>query len=190
MDDAAIHRVSGNAYDLSLHLLEHIGSPRAYALAMTRVVRNEVCGSITACSLSLRGENEVSDAAIHRVSRETNDLSLRLLAHSGSPRAYALAMTRVVENGAEQTLKKLGFFFFWGTRGFTVAHKENSGIALTFVEGDNRINTCDHISPNADCNCPHQCHSRATFPIPNPADKEKESDIDIEQGNNPPRIID
>ena len=134
-DDAAIHRVSGNAYDLSLRLLEHSGSPRAYALAMTRVVRNEVCGSITACSLSLRGENEVSDAAIHRVSRETNDLSLRLLVHSGSPRAYALAMTRVVENGGEQTFKKLRFFSFWGTRGFTVAHKENSGIALHFCRG-------------------------------------------------------
>ena len=63
---------------------------------------------------------------------------------------FALAMTRVVENGVEQTFKKLRFFPFWGTRGFTVAHKENSGIALTFVEGDNRINTCDHISPNAD----------------------------------------
>ena len=99
-------------------------------------------------------------------------------------------MTRVVENGGEQTFKKLRFFPFWGTRGFTVAHKENSGIALTFIESDNRINTSDHIAPNADCNCPHQCHSRATFPIPNPADKEKESDINIEQGYNPPRIID
>ena len=56
--DAAIHRVSHNAYDLSLRLLAHSGSPRASALAMTRVVRNEVCGSITACSLSLRGGNE------------------------------------------------------------------------------------------------------------------------------------
>ncbi|MDC3336022.1 hypothetical protein OAV71_05890 [Opitutales bacterium] len=39
--------------------------------------------------MSLRGENEVSDAAIHRVSRETNDLSIRLLVHSGSPRAFS-----------------------------------------------------------------------------------------------------
>ena len=31
----------------------------------------------------------MSDAAIHRVSRETNDLSLRLLVHSGSPRAFS-----------------------------------------------------------------------------------------------------
>ena len=177
-----------NAYGLSLRLLAHSGSPRAYALAMTRCKECSVRFDYT--SLSLRGENEVSDAAIHRVSRDANDLSLRLLVHSGSPRATALAMTRVVENGGEQTFKKLRFFFFWGTRGFTVAHKENSGIALTFIEGDNRINTSDHIAPNADCNCPHQCHSRATFPVPDPADKEKESDINIEQGNNPPRIID
>ena len=61
--------------------------------------------------------------------------------------------------------------------------------SFTFIEGDNRINTSDHIAPNADCNCPHQCHSRATFPIPNPADKEKESDINIKQGNNSPWII-
>ena len=35
----------------------------------------------------------MTDAAIHRVSRKANDLSLRLLVHSGSPRAFALAMT-------------------------------------------------------------------------------------------------
>jgi len=34
--DAAINRVSHNAFDLSLRLLAHIGSPRAYALAMTK----------------------------------------------------------------------------------------------------------------------------------------------------------
>ena len=36
---------------------------------------------------------KVTDAAIHRVSHNAFDLSLRLLAHSGSPRDYALAMT-------------------------------------------------------------------------------------------------
>jgi len=48
-DDAAIHRVSGNVIDLSLRLLDHSGSPRAFsprddksedALAMTRLVNN------------------------------------------------------------------------------------------------------------------------------------------------------
>ena len=35
-DDAAIHRVSEDAFDLSLRLLPPSGSPRAFALAMTR----------------------------------------------------------------------------------------------------------------------------------------------------------
>ena len=58
---------------------------------------------------------------------------------------FALATTRVVENGGEQTFKKLRFFFFWGTTAFPVSHKENLGIALTFMEGKNRIDTGDHI---------------------------------------------
>ena len=37
----------------------------------------------------------MTDAAIHRVPRYMNDLSLRLVVHSESQRAYALAMTRV-----------------------------------------------------------------------------------------------
>ena len=127
MTDAAIHRVSHNAYDLSLRLLAHSGSPRASALAMTRVVRNEVCGSITACSLSLRGENEVSDAAIHRVSGNAYDLSLRLLAHSGSPRANALAMTRLEWTGSEYN--------------FVIARKERSERRgnPSYLEGDERL---------------------------------------------------
>ena len=36
---------------------------------------------------------EVSEAAIHCVSEDEGDLSLRLVRASGSPRAYALAMT-------------------------------------------------------------------------------------------------
>jgi hypothetical protein len=31
----------------------------------------------------------MEDAAIHRVSGDANDLSLRLLVHSGSPRAFS-----------------------------------------------------------------------------------------------------
>ena len=53
MSDAAIHRVSGNAYDLSLRLLAHSGSPRAYALAMTRL---EGLCAVRVHTLSLRGE--------------------------------------------------------------------------------------------------------------------------------------
>ena len=44
---------------------------------------------------------KVTDAAIHRVSHNAFDLSLRLLAHSGSPRAYALTMTRLERTGSE-----------------------------------------------------------------------------------------
>jgi hypothetical protein len=36
-----------------------------------------------------------SDAAIYRVSEDAGVLSLRVVRTSGSPRAYALAMTRV-----------------------------------------------------------------------------------------------
>ena len=89
---------------------------------------------------------KVTDAAIHRVPGEADDLSLRLLAHSGSPRAYALAMTRVVENDGEQTFKKLRFFFFWRATAFPVPHKENTGIALTIIEGKNRIDAGYNIS--------------------------------------------
>jgi hypothetical protein len=94
--------------------------PRDY-----KVRGSDVDGSVTTRSLSLRGENGVSDAAIHRVSRGTVDLSLRLLVHSGSPRAYALAMTRVVINGSEHNIviakeeRKRGTrqsIVSWGTR--------------------------------------------------------------------------
>gem|GEM_PF-3865535 len=48
-----------------------------------------VCSSVTPRSLSLRGENEVSDAAIHCVSEKADDLSLPFPIHSGSPRAFS-----------------------------------------------------------------------------------------------------
>jgi len=78
-------------------------------------------------SLSLRGENEVSDAAIHRVSGNAYDLSLRLLAHSGSPRANALAMTRLEWTGSEYN--------------FVIARKERSERRgnPSYLEGDERL---------------------------------------------------
>ena len=74
---------------LSLRLLVHSGSPRAFSPRDDKVGRNGVCGSVTSHSLSLRGGSEASDAAIHRVSRDADGLSLRLLVHSGSPRAFS-----------------------------------------------------------------------------------------------------
>ena len=54
-----------------------------------------VYGSVTTHTLCHCEEGaQVTDAAIHRVSRDPDGLSLRLLVHSGSPRAYALAMTK------------------------------------------------------------------------------------------------
>ena len=79
----------------------------------------------------------------------------RVLQYARGSQSIATGLRPRDEKGCRANFKKLGFFFFWGTRGFTVAHKENSSIALTFAEGDNRINTSDHIAPNADCNCPH-----------------------------------
>jgi hypothetical protein len=38
---------------------------------------------------------EARDAAIHRVSEDADGLAVRLLRTSGSPRAYALAMTNM-----------------------------------------------------------------------------------------------
>ena len=52
-------------------------------------VKNEVGTSKATHTLSLRGEREASDVAIHRVSGDVVDLSLRLQVHSGSPRAFS-----------------------------------------------------------------------------------------------------
>ena len=51
-----------------------------------------VCGSVTTrfCHCEERAERETRQSI---VSMEADDLSLRLLVHSGSPRAFALAMT-------------------------------------------------------------------------------------------------
>ncbi|MDA8990217.1 hypothetical protein N9H45_01655 [Opitutales bacterium] len=65
------------------------------ALAMTRCGGNNMGGSVTRRSLSLRGGGGAKDVAIHRVlGGVTDDLSLPSLVHSGSPRAYAIAMTK------------------------------------------------------------------------------------------------
>ena len=88
----------GTRTGLSLRLLVHSGSPRAFlnALAMTRWGGKDVGGSVTSRSLSLRGGN-VSDRRGNPLCLEGRGrLSLRLLVPSGSPRAFlnALAMTR------------------------------------------------------------------------------------------------
>ena len=84
---------------------------------------------------------------------------------------------------------KLRFLLFFGTTGCAVTHKENSGIALASKQGENRIDSGNHIAAHADRHGPGQDDSRATFTIGNPSDKEKEPDIDIKQGNNSPGIV-
>jgi len=54
--------------------------------------------------LSLRGESGARDAAIHRVSEDADNLSLRLLDYSRSPRALGLAMTGVVRDVSEHNI--------------------------------------------------------------------------------------
>ena len=64
-----------------------------YALAMTRRERN---GSVryahNSTHMSLRGENEVKDVAIHCMQwtcTVRTERAVRLLVHSGSPRAFS-----------------------------------------------------------------------------------------------------
>ena len=65
MDDAAIHRVSRDAVDLSLRFPFPSGSPRAYNPRGENIWSDSVYGSRTTHTMSLRGKNEVTDAAIH-----------------------------------------------------------------------------------------------------------------------------
>jgi len=90
MDDAAIHRVLGNAGGLSVRLLRASGSPRAYALAMTRVVWVR-----SVCHCEERAERGTRQSIVSRDILSKG--AVHLLRVSGSPRAYALAMTRVTE---------------------------------------------------------------------------------------------
>ena len=58
MVDAAIHRVSGNAFDLSLRLLTHSGLARAFSPRDDKVRGSDVGGSVITHFLSLReGQN-------------------------------------------------------------------------------------------------------------------------------------
>jgi len=53
--DAAIHRVSGDAVDLSVHLLVPSGSPRAFSPRDDKTLEGGSFISLTTHSLSLRG---------------------------------------------------------------------------------------------------------------------------------------
>ncbi len=89
MTDAAIHRVSRDAVDLSVRLPDHSGSPRAFSPRDDKV--RQSAGRFNPC-LSLRGGSEARHLAFTRVTLQPS--LFHSLDHSGSPRAYALAMTK------------------------------------------------------------------------------------------------
>ena len=70
--------------------------------------RDDKCG-VDAWCLSLRGGSGARGAAIHRVSRDLDENAVRLLRSCGSPRASALAMTKL-ELGNDQRLVTLPLF--------------------------------------------------------------------------------
>ena len=83
-------RLSGYIF----RLFKTMGSLRSFSPRDEKVRQSGfLCISLNIHCLSLRGRGEARDAAIHRVSRDADGLPLRLLVHSGSPRAYAIAMT-------------------------------------------------------------------------------------------------
>ena len=82
-----------DADELSLRLSAHSGSPRATPSRWQGVNGMVVYGTLTTRThMSLRGENEVKDVAIHCMQWTCSvrtERAVRLLVHSGSPRAFS-----------------------------------------------------------------------------------------------------
>jgi hypothetical protein len=55
-----------------------------------------VCASMTTLTMSLRGKSGARDVAIHCMQWARTGNAVRSPTHSGSPRAFALEMTRCV----------------------------------------------------------------------------------------------
>ena len=92
--DAAIHRVSKDAYGECGSFTGSQWIATGYALAMTtRYLRQTKVLRYTTL-VSLRGGNEVRDAAIHRVPRDPYGGCGSLTGSQWIATGYALAMTR------------------------------------------------------------------------------------------------
>jgi hypothetical protein len=81
MNDAAIHRVSGEVFDLSLRFLVHSGSPRPQGARDD----NRLCHCEEGAG--------VTDAAIHRVSKDAGGFASSFIGVQWIATGYALAMT-------------------------------------------------------------------------------------------------
>ena len=89
MTNAAIHRVSEVDGRVCLFVFWFTVDRKGLsALAMTRCVKNKCAVSRQHTLCHCKEGEEVTNAAIHRVSKDADDLSLRVLAHSGSPRTF------------------------------------------------------------------------------------------------------
>jgi hypothetical protein len=116
MDDAAIHRVSGEVFDLSLRFLVHSGSPRPQgARDDKRDWRFGWWGQWIATGLRPRDDNtfchceegaKVTDAAIHRVSGEAYGFVSSFSGSQWIATGFALAMTKL-ELGNDQRVVTL-----------------------------------------------------------------------------------
>jgi hypothetical protein len=81
----------GKYKEITVRFLCTSGSPQAFSPRDDKVWSGMVVyGSVTTHTLChCEKGGGADDAAIHRVSNDANDLSLRFLVHSGSPRAFS-----------------------------------------------------------------------------------------------------
>ncbi|MDC3335919.1 hypothetical protein OAV71_05365 [Opitutales bacterium] len=92
--DAAIHRVLRKKDGFVSSLTGPSGSPRAFSPRDDKVGSDGSVRFGYNTILSLRGGSVASDVAIHWMQWSRRENAVRSLAQSGSPRAFALAMTR------------------------------------------------------------------------------------------------
>ena len=73
--------------------------------------------------------------------------------------------------------------------GFSFAQKEDLGISLAPEQSYDGINSANDIASDQDGDRPGQHDPRAIFPVDDPANEEKEADVNVEEGNDPPGVV-